>query len=392
MLGKITAGFGIAGSVIGAVGGIIGGIKKLFGGKSKEQKEAEKQAKQQAEDAARQRKIDDARSEGAGAAQCEGRRRVADGATGQGGLSAWPTTALQAIISKVGDALLKSGLGILDGRLKKSEKFQESQGIAGETAQVIAGMSQGGMFDASLQAAGGEVAKQVHATAVDAAREAGLGPEEATKAGFAAVAPLLREQLNAAIRSGRELDANTQALLEEAKRNGIEILADPAIESLGVQREQLAVLQQIAGMPVGGGGGGGGGGAAAGGGGFGGSGAESGGVTGGGGGAGDFIPRWDQDIPRFAAGGHIKRPMLAIVGDKPERIIPDDAFRMAAGAGASRPADLLRSSGSSASSGGRRSKRAGASIVFNQTSTEDPYHSAEGRLGAPPAHDPDLAA
>jgi hypothetical protein len=380
ILGKVSSSFGIIGAGIGVVGGIVGGLKKLFGGKSKEQKAADKAAKDQAEASARQTKIDAARSKEQGLLSAKGGAESLMDRLEKGGLSAGLTTALQTIIGKVGDALLRSGLGILDARLKKSDKFQESQGIAGDTAQVIAGMSQGGMFDASLQAAGGEVAKQVHATAVDAAREAGLGPEEATKAGFAAVAPLLREQLNAAIRSGRELDANTQALLEEAKRNGIEILADPAIESLGVQREQLAVLQQIAGMPVGGGsgGGGGGGGQASGG-----SGAETGGVTGrgGGGDVGDFIPRWDQDIPRFAEGAHIKRPMLAIVGDRPERIIPDDAFRMASGSGASFPVDLPRNSGAGGSSGGRGvSKRAQAGTSITMHLTEDPYHSAEGRL------------
>ena len=44
-------------------------------------------------------------------------------------------------------------------------------------------------------------------------------------------APLttLREQLNAAMASGQELDENTKALIEEARKNGIEIIADPMV-------------------------------------------------------------------------------------------------------------------------------------------------------------------
>ena len=38
------------------------------------------------------------------------------------------------------------------------------------------------------------------------------------------------------------------AALAEAEKNGIHIMADPMIESLGVQKEQLGVLQQIAGQ------------------------------------------------------------------------------------------------------------------------------------------------
>lgn len=373
-IGKAVPVLGLASSAFSLGKSIVGGIKKLFGGKSKEEKEAEKQAKKQAEDAARQKKIEDAQRKEQGLLSAKGGAEALMERLDKGGLSEGLTAALKTIIGKVGDALLKSGLGILDSRLKKSEKFQETQGIAGETAQVIAGMSQGGMFDASLQAAGGEVAKRVHATAVEAAKEAGLGPEEATKAGFAAVAPLLREQLNAAIRSGRELDANTQALLEEAKRNGIEILADPAIESLGVQKEQLAVLQKIAGMPIGGGGGGGAG--VPGGAGGGAGGADFGGLADG----GDLSRprRWDEDLPRYAAGAHVTRPHLAIVGDKPERIIPDDAFRMAPAGG---PAPLLRAAGGSMAAMPRSVTASGPrSTQITMNLTEDPYHSAEGRL------------
>jgi len=103
------------------------------------------------------------------------------------------------------------------------------------------------MVDTGLMAATGGLATELQKQAVGAALAAGLTQEEAQKAGFGAVSALLREQLNASLQSGVKLDANTQALLDEAKKNGIEILADPAIESLDVQRKQLGVLERIAG-------------------------------------------------------------------------------------------------------------------------------------------------
>jgi hypothetical protein len=163
-----------------------------------------------------------------------------------GGLSAGLTDALQKIIGKVGEALLRNGLGILDSRLKESEAFQGAQGTATDIAQVLAGMREAGLIDEGLLSAGGAAAGELQKQATAAALEKGLSPEEAARAGSQAIAPLLREQLNASVQSGKELDETTKQLLEEAKANGIEILADPAIESLDVQRKQLDVLHDIA--------------------------------------------------------------------------------------------------------------------------------------------------
>jgi hypothetical protein len=138
------------------------------------------------------------------------------------------------------------------GALRESEAFSATEGVATDLAKLIAGMREAGIVDEGSLAAGGAAAKDLQAAAVAAATEAGLPATEATRAGFAAIAPVLREQLNASIQSGRELDANTQALLEEAKANGIEIMADPMIQSLAVQREQLGVLRSIAGQDRGG--------------------------------------------------------------------------------------------------------------------------------------------
>ncbi len=153
-----------------------------------------------------------------------------------------------AIETKVGDALLKAGLGFMaTGALKTSVEFGAAQTAAGGAAEVMAGMRQAGMVDTGLMAAIGGLATELQRQAMEAALATGMTQEEAQKAGFGAVSNLLREQLNASIQSGTELDANTKALIEEAKANGIEILADPAIESLAVQRKQLDVLRQIAG-------------------------------------------------------------------------------------------------------------------------------------------------
>jgi len=115
-------------------------------------------------------------------------------------------------------------------------------------AGALGASAEAGIFDAGLAAAGGEAASALLVEETQAAVEAGLSQEEATRAGFAAIAPILQQQLNASIRSGQELDENTKRLLEEAKANGIEILADPALQQLDVAKQQLGVLQQIAGQ------------------------------------------------------------------------------------------------------------------------------------------------
>jgi len=154
-----------------------------------------------------------------------------------------------AIETKVGDALLKAGLGFMaTGALKTSVEFGAAQTAAGGAAEVMAGMRQAGMVDTGLTTAMGGLATELQRQAMEAALATGMTQEEAQKAGFGAVSNLLREQLNASIQSGTELDANTKALIEEAKANDITILADPAIESLAVQRQQLDVLKNIAGQ------------------------------------------------------------------------------------------------------------------------------------------------
>lgn len=247
VLGKISG----IGGIIGSAAGLIGGIKKLFGGKSKEEKAAEAAAKKQAAEEARQAKIQAAQEKLQSLQSAKGFAESLMDRLAKGGLTEGLSKALGTIVGKIGAALEAAGLGSLDKRLKDSEAFQATSQLGSDVAGALGAASGAGIFDAGLAAAGGAAAQEIMAQAIADATAAGLTAQEAQRAGFQAVAGILREQLNASIRSGAELDANTQKLLDEAKANGIEILADPAIESLGVQKEQLGVLHQIAGQGAG---------------------------------------------------------------------------------------------------------------------------------------------
>lgn len=265
LLGKIASGAGIVGSVIGIGSSLIGGIKSLFGGKSREQKEAEAAAKKQAEEEKRQAAIDAAQRRQAAAEQAQGFAQSLSDKLGDENLSGPLKAALQGFVGQLSGALGKFGLGVIDARLKESKGFQAAAGVAGDVAGGLSAAREAGIADAAMIAAAGGAAQEIQNQAIAAAKEAGLSDMEAARQGSLAIAQILRQQLNASIQSGNELDANTRALLEEAKANGIEIMADPMIESLAVQKDILATLR---GQPTGGGAGtGAGGGAGAGGGG-----------------------------------------------------------------------------------------------------------------------------
>lgn len=160
--------------------------------------------------------------------------------------------AIAAISAKVQEALLKSGLGFMaTGALKDSKEFGAVQAAGAGGGQVLAGMRQAGMVDTGLLQATSGLATELQKQAFDAAKAAGLSDEEARKASFGAINDILREQLNASIASGTELDENTKALLAEAKANGIEIVADPMLQQLAVQKQQLAELQKLNGTAAG---------------------------------------------------------------------------------------------------------------------------------------------
>jgi len=245
-LGKAVPFVSAALSVVSIGKSLFGGIKSLFGGKSKEQKAAEAEALKKAE--ADRKAVEDEKKR----VQIEGlksARSAAESLMGRmegGGFSEKLTGALNTLVGKVQDALLKSGLaGMTTGPLRESKAFGAAQGAATDVAEILKGMREAGALDAGLLGAAATSAEELRAQATAAATEAGLAPAEATKAGFAAIAPLLREQLNASLASGQELDANTKAMIEEAKKNGVSILADPMVESVAVQREMLKELGRI---------------------------------------------------------------------------------------------------------------------------------------------------
>jgi len=156
--------------------------------------------------------------------------------------------AVAILGQKVADAMAKAGLGYMvgEGPLKDSKQYGAAQTVAAGAAQVGAGMRQAGMVDTQFTAAMGGLATDLQKQAYDAAIAAGLAPAEATKAGFGAIAPILTEQLNESLASGNKLDANTQALIDQAKENGINIVADPLLVANDLARKQLQELQKIA--------------------------------------------------------------------------------------------------------------------------------------------------
>jgi len=246
-LGKASGALGAVGSIVGVGISLFKGIKGLFGGKSKEEKAAEAAAKKQAAEQARAAQVELAQKKYAAAEQAKTFAESLNEKIAAGGLSEKLGGALSAFVGKLGDALGKFGLGVTDARLKDSASFQAASGVAGDVAGGLRAASEAGILDTGITAAATGAAAAIQEQAIAAAREAGLSDMEAAKQGSLAIAQILREQLNASIRSGTELDEGTKALLEEAKKNGIEIMADPMIESLGVQKDQLAVLRTIAG-------------------------------------------------------------------------------------------------------------------------------------------------
>lgn len=154
-----------------------------------------------------------------------------------------------ALVKAVADAMAANGLGVLQtGALAKSDKFSAVQQAVGAAGQITQGLRQAGGIDTNFLANGGAFAEALRQEAVAAAKEAGLSDAEAQKAGLAAIAPLLKDQLNASIESGKELSAQQKALLDEAKANGIEIVADPLLAQLEVQKSIDATLRGIAGQ------------------------------------------------------------------------------------------------------------------------------------------------
>lgn len=157
-----------------------------------------------------------------------------------------------ALVYAVQQAMTANGLGYLaTGALRENKSFQAAQGAVGATSQLISGMRTAGGIDAGVIGAGGAMADALRQQAIDAAIATGSSKPDAEKIGIATVAPILTEQLNASLASGQKLDSKTQELIDEAKRNGISIVADPILQQLKVQQDMLKALETIAGTGTG---------------------------------------------------------------------------------------------------------------------------------------------
>ena len=163
--------------------------------------------------------------------------------------------AIKVIGQKVADAMAKSGLGYMtDPRLFMDDKgqltdagkvYSAAQTVGTAGGQLLSGMRQAGMVDTSLTAAMGSLAGDIQQQAYNAAIAAGLDPTEATKAGFGAITPILTQQLNNSLATGQALDAKTQELIDQARANGIEIVADPLLVANDLARKQLDELIKL---------------------------------------------------------------------------------------------------------------------------------------------------
>jgi hypothetical protein len=102
--------------------------------------------------------------------------------------------------------------------------------------QFVGGAMQAGFFDASMQGDSVAIAKET----LNKLRENGATDHE----GYQALASLLQANVNAAIASGRGISSELQALLDEAKANGIDIVADINVQQLDVLR---AIYKQLGG-------------------------------------------------------------------------------------------------------------------------------------------------
>ncbi|HWX25582.1 MAG TPA: hypothetical protein VN083_11090, partial [Vicinamibacteria bacterium] len=153
------------------------------------------------------------------------------------------------LVAGVNDAMVAHGLGYLasgtlaDTKTKEGKSFAAVETAAGGEAGMLSGMSKAGGIDLDYLKNAGGLAGALEAQAQAAAIASGMAPAEATKTGFAAISPVLTAELNASLQSGKALDDNTKQLIEEAKKNGIAIVAEPMIEQVAVSKQILATLQ-----------------------------------------------------------------------------------------------------------------------------------------------------
>jgi len=246
VLGQITSGLGLVGSAFNIGKAIFGG---LFGGgkrREEERKKREEEAKKAAEEA-KQRRSEGIEQAGTGliAGIAGIRATTEETARNQGILFAgqfWLTFKEKGLVGAIDafketfDKLKSSGFdvsGVLGavGNLftaASSELFKGAAEGAAGFAQLIAGR-----IKAEMPLAIGEfnaVSQQATAAfqqAMAGAADAGLSGTAQQSAAMAAVAPLLQQIITASQQYGFTIDANTQALIDQAKAAGIAFPVGP---------------------------------------------------------------------------------------------------------------------------------------------------------------------
>lgn len=312
---------GIIGAAVPALGLVSAGfslIKGLFGGgKSKEQKEAERQQaeqeKRRIQDAAKQMRSQSIDQLGGAASSFFMGRTITteDDAKRSGTLfiDAWTQVVKEKGVLAAADAfggafdkmkadIEKAGIAMpdwmkaIEGQmgLSKNEGFRAAATGSQNAASFLGALGgAGGLSPESFRAFEQEARAQF-AAAEGAAKEAGLDAADATKAGFSATNPLLKELLNQSVVTGQTLSDDIQAMVDAAG-----IVPDVDIQQLSELQQIRAAVQAMAG----------GGGAV--------PGPAAGGPGGGGSGGSAGVGSGEGRYPGFATGGNVTRTGLALV-------------------------------------------------------------------------------
>lgn len=232
----------------------------------------------------------------------------------------WPeaVAAFDSQIDKLkshfGDNLPSSIASIVGlSNIAKNEQVSPYLQAASAQGQFVTGAMNAGIYSTGMQDDSVKIAQQT----VGQLRQNGATDQQA----YQAIGSLLQANVNAALASGRGISRDLQALLDEARNNGVDIVADINVQQLEVLR---AIYAQLGGLGAPGSTGGTGdtGGSAS-------TGTPSGirqGEFNPGGGDGPMIPeRWMAD------GGIVTKPTVVGVGEAgPEAIVP---LRRAGGMG-----------------------------------------------------------
>jgi hypothetical protein len=110
-----------------------------------------------------------------------------------------------------------------------NKQYATAANVARIGASVVQGWQDTGMTDAGSMSAMSKLAKQQY----DAALGAGATGQEA----MLAVGPLIKQQIAAYRDSGQAMDKDLQALIEEAKANGVKFLQTPMEQSVDLLRQ-----------------------------------------------------------------------------------------------------------------------------------------------------------